>query len=179
MVQGNRSRSQKRNNARRNSKQNKRGGANMFSPNNPSFAAKLAAFMLDDHQGEVRWSENGGFHESQTQIFGVLPFLHLNVTENTFKEMLEKGRCKETRVLTKACKNKGLDTELTKVDFSCSKQSNKGVRALVLSTVSSINNLERWNARTNGRRVLEFVREKMNLQVQKGLITSKSLEWSQ
>ena len=38
MVQGNRSRSQKRNNARRNSKQNKRGGANMFSSNNPSFA---------------------------------------------------------------------------------------------------------------------------------------------
>ena len=179
MVQGNRSRSQKRNNARRNSKQNKRGGANMFSSNNPSFAAMLGAFILDDHQGDVKWSLDGGFHESQTQIYGILPFLHLNIDENTFRKMLEAGRCKETRVLTKDCKDKGLNTELKGVDFSCSAQTNRGVRALIASTISSITNPERFNARTNGRRVLEVVREKMNYQVEKKLITENSIKWSQ
>lgn len=185
MINRNRSRSQirnnSRNNSRRNSRRNKSGGASatMFSSNNPSFAALLAAFILDDHQGEVKWSLEGGFDESQSQIYGVLPYLHLNIDENTFRKMLEAGRCKETRVLTKDCTDKGLNKELEGVKFSCSAQTNRGVRALIDSIISSITNPERFNARTNGRRVLEVVREKMNYQVEKKLITENSIKWSQ
>jgi len=43
-----------------------------------TFAAKLAAFVLENHKGDkVEFAIKGGFADDQKYIFGILPFLHL------------------------------------------------------------------------------------------------------
>ena len=56
-----------------------------------TFAAKLAAFVLENHKGDkVEFAIKGGFADDQKYIFGILPFLHLNITKDQFRQMLKK-----------------------------------------------------------------------------------------
>jgi hypothetical protein len=148
-----------------------------LSANKASFAAKLAAFVLDDHRGAVKWTEKGGFAAGQPHVFGVLPFLHLNVSESKFREMLKSGESSEANTLSKDCNAKKLNTKLSKVGFSCKGQSSIGVKALAGSTISSVTAPARWESRKNGRRVLSQLQKLMNTQVNLGIIPASSVQW--
>lgn len=148
-----------------------------LSAGKASFAAKLAAFLLDDHRGSVKWSEKGGFAAGQPFVFGVLPFLHLNVSESKFREMLRSGQASEISLLSKDCASKNLNTKLKEVNFSCKKQCEVGVNALTNSTMSSICSSSRWESRKNGRRVLSQLQKLMNKQVKMGVISPSSVKW--
>ena len=148
-----------------------------FTAKRATFAARLAAFILDDHKGPVRWSEKGGFPNGQPCVFGVLPFLHLNISEAKFRQMLRDGQAKETAVVSKDCNSKKLNTKLSKVGFSCAGQSAIGVKALSSSVVSSINDSNRWMARKNGRKVASQLQRFMHKQVELGIIPASSVKW--
>ena len=148
-----------------------------LSAGKASFAAKLAAFILDDHRGAVKWSEKSGFAAGQPHIFGVLPFLHLNVTERKFREMLVSGQVPQMAVLSKDCTSKKLNTKLRKVEFSCKKQCEVGVKALADSVISSVTSPARWDARRNGRRVASVLQRLMSKQVGMGVIQKSSVKW--
>ena len=148
-----------------------------FTAKRATFAARLAAFILDDHKGPVRWSEKGGFPNGQPCVFGVLPFLHLNISESKFRQMLRDGQAKEIATVSKDCNAKKLNTKLSKVGFSCAGQSAVGVKALTESIISSINDPKRWDSRKNGRKVASQLQKFMHKQVELKIIPASSVKW--
>ena len=55
---------------------------------NTSFAAKLAAFILESVKDTIYFSKQTGFSDKHHQIFGVLPYLHMNISEKEFRTQL-------------------------------------------------------------------------------------------
>jgi hypothetical protein len=176
MVQTRKARSVKRNMSKKRVSKRVQPVGN-FTAKRASFAARLAAFILDDHRGAVKWTEKGGFAAGQPYVFGVLPFLHLNISEAKFRQMLRDGQAKETDVVSKDCNSKKLNTKLKKVGFSCARQSAVGVNALSASVISSINDPNRWMSRRNGRKVASQLQRFMHKQVELGIIPASSVKW--
>ena len=143
-----------------------------------SFAAKLGAFILQGlgSNTSVQWSVENGFSNKQTQVSGVLPFLHLNVSENQLRALLKGSHGNHVRTLTSLCNAKDLNTRLRKVNFNCRKQSNNGITGLEDALISSINNS--WNMRATGRRHLGTVAKLMRKQVDLGIIKPASVVWA-
>lgn len=163
------SRSVRRNRSSRRSR-TVRGGAR-----NPSFAAQLGAFLLEGAKGNIEFSFDGGFSEKVPEVFGVLPYLHMNVSKNTFRSHLADSRNNRVSALSKVCRSKNLDNKLSAVDFSCRKQPQQGVLALDNAIVDSIVN--GWNSRSNGRKYLLQVLKYQREQAERGLIPKASVEW--
>ena len=146
-----------------------------------SFAAKLAAFVLENHKGDkVEFAIKGGFADDQKYIFGILPFLHLNITKDQFREMLKRGQGAEVAFLTEICNsNQAAQSINPIVGFSCEPQSRTGVKTGVInSVVSNITSNSKWISRKKGRKILSQIKKNMGIQVKQGLITEASLKWS-
>ena len=124
-------------------------------PKNPSFAAKVGAFMLEGIQDDIFFSKKTGFSGKHHQVFGVLPFLHMNIKENEFKQFIDGDVKGLSKRLTKLCNNNKLDSSLKRVSFNCGKQSKSGVVALNMAIIDSINN--RYHIRKNGQKKLEQI----------------------
>ena len=90
--------------------------------NKVSFAAKLGAFMLESVNDKISFSLKGGFTSKHPQVFGVLPYLHLNVTEEQFRKSLNESKSLRRKTLSRMCFKKDLVRKLKQVDFSCIKQ---------------------------------------------------------
>lgn len=146
-------------------------------PKNPSFAAKLGAFMLEGVRDEIFFSKKTGFSGKHHQVSGVLPFLHMNIKEPEFKALLDKDVSTLGRVLGGLCSKRGLNKSLKKVHFKCKKQSQSGVVALNMGIMDSINN--RYNIRKNGIRKLEQILSIQTWQHNDNAaqIPKKSLNW--
>ena len=141
--------------------------------NNISFAAKLAAFILEGlHETPIL---DGNDANMQQEVSGAIPYLHMNIMErdviNKFKET-EKMRING---LSKICGKKDLKTSLKSVNFKCKPQSKNGVISINKSIIDSINN--RWNIRHNGRKHLKIICKYMIGQFQQGKIPKESLLW--
>ena len=147
-----------------------------------TFAAKLAAFVLENHKGDkVEFAIKGGFADDQKYIFGILPFLHLNIKKEKFREMLKAGESAEAAFLTEIC-NENLAAQSINpiVGFNCEAQSKTGVNTGVIdSVISNINSNSKWVSRKKGRKILQQIKKNMKIQVKQGLITKASLEWSE
>lgn len=65
--------------------------------------AKLGAFMLESVDYVVSFSETNGFKASQTQVAGVLPYLHMNISEKQFRDKLNSTHKARAKVLAKLC----------------------------------------------------------------------------
>ena len=143
-----------------------------------SFAAKLGAFILQGlgSNTSVQWSLENGFSNKQTQVSGVLPFLHLNISENQLRALLRGSHGNHVRALTSLCNTKDLNTRLRKVNFNCRKQSNNGITGLEDALIVSINNS--WNMRATGRRHLATVARLMRKQVDLNIIKPASVVWA-
>lgn len=142
----------------------------------PSFAQKLGAFLLEGAKGKIFFSEETGFSDLHTGVFGVLPFLHMNIKEKTFQEMLNNSNGSLKEVLNKKCKEKKLDSVLQKVDYNCGLQCDFGVEAVCNAVMDSINN--RYKIRKNGQKRLKEMHGFMTWQVANGKIPSSSIEWA-
>jgi hypothetical protein len=141
--------------------------------NNISFAAKLAAFILEGlHETPIL---DGNDANMQQEVSGAIPYLHMNIMEsdviNKFKET-EKMRING---LSKICGKKDLKTSLKSVNFKCKPQSKNGVISINKSIIDSINN--RWNIRHNGRKHLKIICKYMIGQFKQGKIPKESLLW--
>lgn len=146
-----------------------------------TFAAKLAAFVLENHKGkEVKFAEKGGFHNDQDFIFGILPFLHLNIKKDQFSTLLAKGQNPLIQELTELCSNNKAVEKIDKdVDFQCDAQSSTGIRdGLIESVIKNIDSPRRWASRRHGRTIAKEVAKNMNFQVDKELISPDSVEWA-
>jgi len=123
---------------------------------------------------EEGFDEGGG---KNIQIFGVLPFLHLNITEKQFTNMLDKSGGDLVKACTSLCNKKGLNTKLKSLHFNCAKQSRKGIKDGLLETiVDSIK--DKWIMRKNGRRVLNVIEKVQKEQYAKGIIPASSINWT-
>ena len=165
--------SRKNNRARRNSKRR-----SVKNSRRPTFAAKLGAFILQGLSASttVKWSVQGGFSASQPQVTGVLPFLHLNVSEAQFRALLKGSHGNHVRTLAGLCNAKNLNKVLHKVNFNCQRQSNNGVTGLEDAIVASINNS--WKMRATGRKHLATVERHMRKQVELNIIKPSSVAWA-
>ena len=161
----------------KNNKHNTSGVKKVKLPKNPSFAAKLGAFLLEGVRDEVFFSKKTGFSGKHHQVFGVLPFLHMNIKESEFKAMLDKDVNLLGKVLGGMCNSKKLNQSLKKVNFKCNKQSTSAVVALNMGIMDSINN--RYHIRKNGIKKLEQILSIQTWQHhQNGAqIPNKSLHW--
>lgn len=123
------------------------------------FSAKLAAFILQGQDlGKINGNAQTGFDETDDNkaVFGVLPFLHLDITEGQFKEMLSDASNKMIETLSSICNGQQLEDKLKTVDFNCGNQSDAGINmGLTTAIIDSINN--RWNIRDNGKKVLQEI----------------------
>jgi hypothetical protein len=164
---------------KRNSKRTKRGGGKSMkrSNGNPTFAAKLAAFMLESVKDAIYFNKKSGFSNKHHQVFGVLPYLHMNITETEFRKQLKDSQTSRNRSLTTLCNKNKLNKKLSSVGFNCKNQSSSGVHSVNESIIDSINN--RWNIRTNGQKRLRTIMKTMEWQVKNNKIPSSSLKWSE
>ena len=142
----------------------------------PSFAQRLGAFLLEGVKGEIFFSETTGFSDKHMGVFGVLPFLHMNIKEKTFRNMLTNSNASLKEVLNKRCKEKKLDDVLQNVDYNCDLQCDAGVEAVCSAIMDSINN--RYKIRKNGQRRLKEMHGFMSWQVANNKIPSSSIEWA-
>jgi len=142
---------------------------------NPSFAAKLAAFILESVKDTIYFSKTSGFSDKHHQIFGVLPYLHMNISETEFRRQLKDSQKNRNSSLTKLCNKNKLNKKLSSVGFNCKKQSSSGVHSVNESIVDSINN--RWAMRKNGQKRLKTIMNAMEWQVKNNKIPKSSLKW--
>ncbi|RPF81989.1 MAG: hypothetical protein CBC65_001250 [Rhodothermaceae bacterium TMED105] len=146
------------------------------STHSSSFAAKLAVFMLDNARNEVIFSKTSGFSSQSKEAFGVLPFLHMNISETMFRSMLKNGVEPQKNVISKACRQKGLESALKAVNFNCNSQSLAGVETLADALIHSIH--DKYSKRRNGHRRLGVIQKAMEWQVSNGVIPSTSIAWT-
>jgi hypothetical protein len=158
--------------SRKSSKRTKRSST---SSGKVSFAFKLGAFLLQNVKGKIVFSLKEGFSDKHPQIFGVLPYLHMNITEEEFRQTLNNSKKSRTKTLKKACNSKKMNTKLKSVKFSCNKQSAAGIDSLDNSLLDSINN--RLDIRENGEKLLREILAFMKSQVKEGIIPHESIEW--
>jgi hypothetical protein len=142
---------------------------------NPTFAAKLAAFILESVKDTIYFNKKSGFSNKHHQVFGVLPYLHMNISETEFRKQLKDSQTNRNRSLTKLCNKNKLNKKLSSVGFNCKNQSTSGVHSVNESIVDSINN--RWNMRKNGQKRLKTIMKTMQWQVKNNKIPSSSLKW--
>jgi len=142
----------------------------------PSFAQRLGAFLLEGVKGKIFFSEETGFSDKHVGVFGVLPFLHMNIKEKTFRSMLTNSNGSLKEVLINRCNEKNLNNVLQKVDYDCDTQSAAGVDAVCMAIMDSINN--RYGIRKNGQRRLKEMHGFMSWQVANGKIPASSIEWA-
>ena len=142
----------------------------------PSFAQRLGAFLLEGVKGKIFFSETTGFSDKHTGVFGVLPFLHMNIQEQTFKKMLTNSNGSLKEVLNNRCKEKKLDDVLQHVDYNCDSQCDAGIEALCEAIMDSINN--RYKIRKNGQKRLAEMHGFMSWQVANKKIPAASIEWA-
>jgi hypothetical protein len=145
------------------------------APSNVTFATKLGAYMLESVTKGIEYSSDKGFSDGVPQVFGILPFLHLNISEEDFKKSLENGSSEHSH-LRKLCKLKLLDTTLTGVDFNCEDQIKKGFESLNDGLVYSINT--KFASRLNGQKRLQEILNYQKIQRTSNNIPKESLEWS-
>ena len=166
--------------SRKNNRKSNRNNRNNRSKKvrQPTFAAKLGAFILQavSPKDKIVWSKEVGFTAKHPQVFGVLPFLHLNVSEKQFRALLTGSHNNHVNALTGLCNGMNLNNVLHKVNFSCKNQSDKGILSLEDAIVDSINN--RWNIRRNGRKHLAQIEKYMRKQVELNIIPSRSVSWA-
>ena len=142
---------------------------------NPTFAAKLGAFLLQGLKDPVIFSETGGFSSKQPQVSGSLPYFHMNITEKQFRDMLKNAKKVNSESLSKVCNKCNLNKVLSSVGFNCDSQSNNAIASLQQGLVDSINN--RWSIRKNGQKRLKEVLEKMTWQYHNDIIPKSSIAW--
>jgi hypothetical protein len=143
---------------------------------NPTFAAKLGAFMLESVKGKLIFNKNTGFTNKHPQVYGVLPYLHMNISEGLFRKSMDLSKPVRLKHLSKFCHKKKLNKTLTKVKFNCNIQPLSGIKSVNSSIIDSVNN--RWNIRQNGRKRLREILVAQKWQVKEGIIPAKSLEWA-
>ena len=145
----------------------------------PSFATKLGAFMLQGVKEEIHFDKEKGFSNKHIGVYGVLPYLHMNISENDFKKLMEDSAKNDkaySRILSDKCNSKKLDKKLEKVQFQCEKQLHSSIMALNLSVIDSIN--DRYKIRKQGQKNLKKILGFMSWQVKNDIIPESSLEWS-
>ena len=149
-----------------------------------TFAAKLGAFICENQKlGDVVGDLSGFYqkHKGRSvnqRVFGVLPFLHLNITESQFRGILNSPRVKGslTDAVEVLCNKKRLNKVLEQVQFNCRKQSEVGVRdGLNMAVMESI--LNGWDKRRNGRMVLNKIQSVQVRQQKEGIIPESSIQW--
>ncbi len=140
-----------------------------------TFCQKLSAFILQGVTEKINFSEKHGFMNKNDAILGVLPFLHMNIKEKTFKRMLDNSEESLVKVLSNRCIKKGLNEKLKTVKYDCKKQSSAGVKVLNDSIIDSIKN--RYYFRKNGIKQSSFMAKCMKTQYELGIIPRSSLNW--
>lgn len=142
---------------------------------NPSFAAKLGAFLLQGVKDDVIFSASGGFSAKQAAVVGALPYFHMNINEKQFRDMLKSAKKVNSESLAGVCNKADLNNILSAVDFKCNDQASSAIVTLQQSLIDSINN--RWSIRKNGQKRLKQILEKMTWQVQNDIIPKSSIVW--
>ena len=110
-------RSMKRSMKRSNNRNNKRSGKARKSVKrgmeSPSFAAKLAAFILEG-LGNAKPIVGKGDNKMQPQLKGALPYLHMNITERQVVNKFKETEPMRIKGLAGICNDKDhrLDTKL-------------------------------------------------------------------
>jgi hypothetical protein len=143
----------------------------------PSFAAKLAAFILEG-LGNAKPVIGKGDNKMQSQLKGALPYLHMNITEQNVRNKFKETEQMRINGLSTLCNDKDhrLDTKLKDVKFNCKQQSTAGVMSINQSIVDSINN--RWSIRHHGQRHVRTLAKMMTKQHKAGEIPASSLKWT-
>ena len=140
-----------------------------------TFCKKLSAFLLQGVKEKINFSEKNGFMNKNDAILGVLPFLHMNIKEKTFKRMLDNSEESLLKVLSNRCIEKGLNEKLKTVKYDCKKQSIAGIKVLNDSIIDSIKN--RYHFRKNGQKQASIIAKCMKTQYDLGIIPRSSLNW--
>jgi len=144
-------------------------------PSDKTFAAKLAAFMLNAVDHHIVCKEKGGFSDSATETVGLLPFLHMNISREDFSKLLNKSNGNMYRAMKSVCNKAGLNKKLASVEFNCDYQSSKAINVLVERIIDTIEFA--YNTRVNGKRRARELATLMRLQQKKNIIPEASIAW--
>jgi hypothetical protein len=141
-----------------------------------SFAAKLAAFFLNNVNHDIVWSPDGGFSGSCKEVSGLLPFLHMNVTEDDFIDIISASNSTFNSILNMKCAYAQIESKLnSNLNFKCAPQSKNAADVLVQRIIETINTgyKERKNGKDKARQVATY----MKWQCKNNKIPNSSIEW--
>lgn len=149
----------------------------MAPKSNHSFAAKLAAFMLNGVDHHIRCKKEGGFSSSAQETIGLLPFLHLNITRKQFHDIVAESEGNMTRALKVVCNGAKLNSVLKSVNFNCDAQSKKASHVLAERIVDTIE--VGYESRKNGKKRARELATLMRLQNKADIIPASSIKWAE
>lgn len=140
-----------------------------------TFAAKLAAFILNAQQTHVKCSKTVGFQRSSDVIKGVIPLLHMNISKADFKKVAMGSTDSMSASLSAVCSHHGLDKLLSFEHFSCKKQCLFSAHVLMERFVETIEFAydDRKNGQTRARELASY----MMWQHHNGIIPKESVRW--
>ena len=148
-----------------------------------SFARKLGALMLQSLTKPVKFdyahsdpkSHKGFTLAGYPQVSGILPLLHMNISEGQFTKMMNSSRNNMASTISKMCVGAGLNKKLASVGFHCAPQSKKSVSMFTKAVIDSIKH--RYNTRKTGQKRMNEMAKAMKWQVQRKIIPKTSVSW--
>jgi hypothetical protein len=140
-----------------------------------TFAAKLAAFILNAVNHTIRCKQQGGFSSSSTEVLGVLPLLHSNISKKDFSTVMHTSSTNIQDALQTICSSANLDMVLKKVDFKCIGQTSAAATVLVQRMIDTIET--GYASRSNGKIRTQEVAAHMRWQQENDIIPASSVAW--
>ena len=147
------------------------------TPSDKTFAAKLAAFMLNgiDIDYVIKCKKQGGFDANREEVLGLLPFVHMNITRASFEKILTRANGDMHKAMSHICKVKKFDKVLEKVDFKCYQQTGKAIHVLIERIADTIE--VSYNSRLAGKKHARELAAHMRWQVKNNIIPESSIAW--
>lgn len=143
---------------------------------NISFAAKLAAFMLNAQDHPIRFDEKVGFMNASDYTKGIIPLLHMNINKNEFKSIMYSANGNISLALSVICSSKNLEEKLAFENFNCFVQSNFTANILIDRFIDTIET--GYKERSNGKKLVKELAKYQRWQVKNKIINSHSIEWA-
>lgn len=147
----------------------------MSSKTGITFAAKLAAFMLNAQKTKVKCYKTAGFQRSSDFIKGIIPLLHMNVTKSDFKKVMMGATDNVAANMTSVCKQKGLEKFLSFENFSCKTQCGFSAKILIDRFIDTVEFA--YSDRKMGQQRVHELASYMQWQHENGIIPKESVKW--
>ena len=148
---------------------------NKMTESKISFAAKLAAFMLNAQKHPVKCFKKIGFQKSTKYIKGIIPLLHMNISKSEFKTIMTQTSGNIMNAMVGICNEKQMEEMLSFEKFNCKAQCGDSANILIERFVDTIEMA--YSTRPTGQQRVRELASYMKWQSENDIIPKSSVKW--